>query len=71
LIERESEYCADIERRMKYALAGPDERSVAIVKAKGTVQDAGPLFGGMDDAGGGKHLADGPSVQRVSSDEGK
>ena len=27
LIERESEYCPDIERRMALCLAGPDERS--------------------------------------------
>ncbi len=44
LIEREAEYQADIERRMKYALGGPEERSRAIIKAKGKVEDAGPLF---------------------------
>lgn len=44
LIEREEEYQADIERRMKYALSGSDERSHAIIKAKGLVQNAGPLF---------------------------
>lgn len=44
LIERESEYQDDIRRRMKLALAGPDERQVAIVKAKGLTEAPGPLF---------------------------
>lgn len=46
LIERELEYIADIERRMKLILAGPDERKRAIQaeKAKGKPIDAGPLF---------------------------
>jgi DNA modification methylase len=45
LIEREAEYQADIARRMELVLAGPDERSHAIVKAKGMLDsDAGPLF---------------------------
>ena len=44
LIERESEYQADIARRMEYALAGPDARRQAIIKATGKVDDAGPLF---------------------------
>ncbi len=44
LIEREPEYQADIARRMKYVLGGPDERKHAIIKSKGQTQDAGPLF---------------------------
>ena len=44
LIEREAEYQADIARRMEYALAGPDARAHAIVKAKGKVEHPGPLF---------------------------
>jgi site-specific DNA-methyltransferase (adenine-specific) len=47
LIEREAEYVADIERRMALTVAGPDEKAHAIVKAKGKVEDAGPLFAGM------------------------
>ena len=50
LIEREEAYQADIARRMDYALAGPDERSHAIVKAKGKVEDPGPLFAAVKDA---------------------
>jgi hypothetical protein len=48
LIEREAEYQSDIRRRMEYALGGPEERSRAIVKAKGELQPAEslPLFGG-------------------------
>jgi site-specific DNA-methyltransferase (adenine-specific) len=46
LIEREPEYQADIRRRMGLVLAGPDERLHATIKAKGLVQDAGPLFAG-------------------------
>jgi len=45
LIEREAAYCDDIRRRMALALAGPDERAAAIVKARGKVAGAGPLFG--------------------------
>ena len=47
LIEREAEYRADIARRMALALAGPDERAHAIIKAKSQVEDAGPLFGAI------------------------
>jgi site-specific DNA-methyltransferase (adenine-specific) len=46
LIEREPEYLADIERRCSLILAGPDERRHATLKAKGKVEDAGPLFAG-------------------------
>jgi hypothetical protein len=45
LIEREPEYQADIARRMELVLAGPDQKRHAIVKARGKVEDAGPLFG--------------------------
>jgi DNA modification methylase len=47
LIEREPEYQADIERRMALVLAGPDERTRESIKARGLVEDAGPLFGEM------------------------
>jgi len=47
LIEREAEYQADIERRMALEMAGPDERLHARIKARGKVEDAGPLFGGL------------------------
>lgn len=46
LIEREAEYQADIARRMELCLAGPDARRHATIKAKGQVEDAGPLFAG-------------------------
>jgi DNA modification methylase len=46
LIEREEEYQQDIRRRMALALAGPDERRHATIKAKNKVEDAGPLFAG-------------------------
>ena len=46
LIERETEYQADIARRMELALSGPEERARAMIKASGKVQDAGPLFAG-------------------------
>jgi len=47
LIEREAEYLKDIERRMGLVLAGPDERAIATLKAKGLENnDAGPLFTG-------------------------
>lgn len=48
LIEREPEYIADIERRMKLCLAGPDERARESIKArlKDKPMDAGPLFDG-------------------------
>jgi DNA modification methylase len=45
LIEREPEYQSDIRRRMKLALAGPDEKKRESLKARGLVEDAGPLFG--------------------------
>jgi DNA modification methylase len=47
LIEREPEYQADIERRMALVLAGPEERIRETIKARGLVEDAGPLFGEM------------------------
>jgi site-specific DNA-methyltransferase (adenine-specific) len=47
LIERETEYQADIRRRMSLVLGGPEERRNASLKAKGLVEDAGPLFGGL------------------------
>jgi DNA modification methylase len=46
LIEREPEYQADIRRRMSLVLGGPEERRNSSLKAKGLVEDAGPLFGG-------------------------
>jgi DNA modification methylase len=46
LIEREPEYQADIERRMALVLAGPEERIRESIKARGLVEEAGPLFGG-------------------------
>jgi site-specific DNA-methyltransferase (adenine-specific) len=46
LIEREREYQADIERRMALVLAGPEERIRESIKARGLVEEAGPLFGG-------------------------
>jgi hypothetical protein len=46
LIEREPEYLTDIERRCSLILAGPDARLHATIKAKGKVEDAGPLFAG-------------------------
>lgn len=51
LIEREAEYQNDIRRRMKLALAGPDERARESIKEKmkGKPVDAGPLFEGWDD----------------------
>lgn len=45
LVERESEYQADIRRRMKLALGGPDERKRESVKARAANDDPGPLFG--------------------------
>ncbi|HRF08518.1 MAG TPA: DNA methyltransferase [Xanthobacteraceae bacterium] len=50
LIEREPEYQNDIRRRMKLAIAGPEERSRESIKAKQADKplDAGPLFGGME-----------------------
>jgi DNA modification methylase len=44
LIEAESEYQADIRRRMALALAGPDERVRESIKARNLPRDDGPLF---------------------------
>lgn len=46
LIERETEYQADIRRRMALVMAGPEERSRESIKAKtkDPPQDHGPLF---------------------------
>ena len=46
LIERESEYQADIRRRMALVMAGPDERARESIKAKTKDKpiNAGPLF---------------------------
>jgi DNA modification methylase len=44
LIEREEEYQEDIRRRMKLAMAGPDERARESAKAKNPAPDLGPLF---------------------------
>lgn len=48
VIEREVEYQADIRRRIKLCLAGPDERARESIKARTADKpiDAGPLFGG-------------------------
>lgn len=50
LIEREAEYQADIRRRMKLILSGPDERAREAIKAKlgDKPPDHGPLFGGTE-----------------------
>lgn len=53
LIERESEYQNDIRRRMCLCLAGPDEKRRESLKARGLVDDAGPLFGGDERTRGG------------------
>lgn len=45
LVERETEYQTDIAERMRLALSGPDEKRREIIKRKGVVADAGPLFG--------------------------
>ena len=44
LIEREAEYQADIRRRVDLCMAGPDERSREMVKARGLTEAPGPLF---------------------------
>ena len=49
LIEREVEYLADIARRMEHAMASSRERSETIVKTRGLVETAGPLFAGLGD----------------------
>jgi DNA modification methylase len=46
LIEREAEYQEDIRRRMALALAGPDEKQWASIKARGLTASPGPLFDG-------------------------
>jgi len=50
LVERDAEYQGCIRRRMRLALAGPDERRRESIKAKlerkGEEIDLGPLFGG-------------------------
>lgn len=61
LVERDPAYAEDIRRRMALALAGPATRKAESVKARGNAADAGPLFGGLDDAGGG---GGGPSTGR-------
>lgn len=46
MVERETEYQADIRRRMGLVLGGSDERRWASLKAKGDVEEhPGPLFG--------------------------
>lgn len=54
LIERESQFQADIARRMELALAGPATRRALSQKARTADKptDHGPLFGGADAAGG-------------------
>jgi DNA modification methylase len=44
LVERETEYQADIRRRMALVLGGPEERRRAGIKAKNFPIDHGPLF---------------------------
>jgi len=44
LIEAEPQYQDDIRRRMKLAMAGPDERSRESIKAKNLPRNDGPLF---------------------------
>jgi site-specific DNA-methyltransferase (adenine-specific) len=46
LIEKESEYLADIRRRMQLVLSGPEERRRESIKASGKTADPGPLFYG-------------------------
>jgi len=50
LCERETEYIADIQERMRLANAGPIERTVRKIKQ---ASGAGPLFGANDNASGG------------------
>ena len=50
LIEAEAEYRADIRRRMGLAMAGPDERTRASIKAKNLPRDDGPLFASREAA---------------------
>ena len=49
LIEAEAEYQADIRRRMKLCLSGPDERARESIKAKGLPIDHGPLFAALQE----------------------
>jgi site-specific DNA-methyltransferase (adenine-specific) len=59
LIEREEEYRADIRRRMRLCMAGPDERARESIKAKQGDKpvDLGPLFGGSEKTrGGGRQI---------------
>ena len=68
LIERESEYCADIGRRMALCLAGPATRAAESAKARyaGKPEDHGPLFGGTSVAGGGeRYTADSQTRNRT------
>jgi len=44
LIEREAEYCADIERRMAHVREPARVRKQTIVTARGKTEGAGPLF---------------------------
>jgi len=53
LIERETEYQADIRRRMALLMAGPEERRRESIKAKNLPVDHGPLFGGSPILEGG------------------
>lgn len=52
MIERETKFAADIQRRIDLLSAGPDERSRETIKAKiadgRIVDDAGPLFAGPE-----------------------
>jgi DNA modification methylase len=50
LVERETEYQADIRRRMALILAGPDERARESIKARiiGQPIDHGPLFNALE-----------------------
>lgn len=48
LIERETEYCDDIRRRMRLAMAGPDERVRESAKVRNPNPDLGPLFQDYD-----------------------
>lgn len=50
LVEREPEYQQDIAKRMALVMAGPDEKRRAIIKRKGKVEAAGPLFAGWEAA---------------------
>lgn len=47
LVEREAEYQADIRRRMKLAMGGPEERKRESIKARHGHIEAGPLFSGL------------------------